>query len=151
MPSRNIADLDPRLQPLCREFLSLCQSKGVDAFITQTYRSDIEQDAAYAQGRTAPGKIVTNARGGESPHNCVDVTGNPAARAFDFAIKLPEGNLDWDASDKAWQTALATGIQLGLISGTSFKTLKDNPHMEMADWKNVAPWDPKSVLSSPAA
>ena len=28
-----------------------------------------EQDKLYAQGRTAPGNIVTRARGGQSPHN----------------------------------------------------------------------------------
>lgn len=37
--------------------------------VAQGYRSNEEQDALYAQGRTTPGNIVTWARGGESPHN----------------------------------------------------------------------------------
>jgi peptidoglycan L-alanyl-D-glutamate endopeptidase CwlK len=34
-----------------------------------TLRTFAEQDALFAQGRTAPGKIVTRARGGQSYHN----------------------------------------------------------------------------------
>ncbi len=37
--------------------------------IAQGYRTNAEQDALYAQGRTTPGSIVTWARGGESIHN----------------------------------------------------------------------------------
>lgn len=37
--------------------------------ITSGYRSATEQDALYAQGRTAPGSVVTQARGGQSMHN----------------------------------------------------------------------------------
>lgn len=33
-----------------------------------TYRSAEEQDALFASGRTVPGPILTNARGGESSH-----------------------------------------------------------------------------------
>jgi len=42
---------------------------GTNLRISDAYRTDAEQDALYAQGRTKPGKIVTNARGGESYHN----------------------------------------------------------------------------------
>ena len=37
---------------------------GVHPFITQTLRTFEESDSLYAQGRTAPGEIVTNAKGG---------------------------------------------------------------------------------------
>ena len=36
---------------------------------THTLRTFAEQDKLFAQGRTAPGKIVTRARGGQSYHN----------------------------------------------------------------------------------
>ena len=37
--------------------------------IAQGLRTFAEQDALYAQGRTKPGKKVTNAKGGQSVHN----------------------------------------------------------------------------------
>jgi peptidoglycan L-alanyl-D-glutamate endopeptidase CwlK len=37
--------------------------------VVQGLRSWTEQDALYAMGRTAPGKIVTNVKGGYSYHN----------------------------------------------------------------------------------
>jgi len=142
MPSRSLDDLDPRIRLQAEQFLAQCQAAGINAFVTQTYRSNAEQDQSYAQGRTAPGAIVTNARGGQSPHNCTDTAGNPCARAFDFAIKEPTGALDWNASDAQWKHALAIGVALGLVSGASFRKLKDNPHFEMPNWKATTPQDP---------
>ena len=34
-----------------------------------TLRTFAEQDVLYAQGRSKPGKVVTNAKGGQSYHN----------------------------------------------------------------------------------
>ena len=64
MASRNIGDLYPELQALASQFLAQCAAEGINAFLTQTYRSSEEQDADYAQGRTVPGHIITNAKGG---------------------------------------------------------------------------------------
>ncbi|MGN7308723.1 M15 family metallopeptidase, partial [Bacillus subtilis] len=41
---------------------------GIPIVITQGLRTVAEQDALYAQGRSKPGKVVTNARGGYSYH-----------------------------------------------------------------------------------
>lgn len=136
MSSRAISDLDPALQPLAQQFLDNCQAAEIDAFITQTYRSSAEQDDDYAHGRTAPGAIITNAQGGQSPHNCTLADGMPAARAFDFAIQDVSGILDWDASDPDWQAAIKIGETLGLVSGSTFSHLADNPHFELPNWQN---------------
>ena len=42
---------------------------GVEVRIVQGLRTIDEQNALYAQGRTKPGKKVTNAKGGQSYHN----------------------------------------------------------------------------------
>src|ERR1019366_1980496 len=106
MASRLITDLDPRIQPLAQQFLDQCAEVGLEAILIQTYRSVAEQDADYAQGRTVPGHRITDARGGQSPHNCTLPDGTAAARAFDFAMYAPGGTaLDWNASDQEWQTA----------------------------------------------
>lgn len=147
MVDRLLSHLDPRLQPKCAQFIAKCHTAGVDVFLTETYRSNEDQNAAYAKGRTAPGHIITNARAGQSAHNCVDLLGNPAARAFDFGIHNEDGTLDWDAGDRAWKAAIEIGVMLGLVSGSTFHTVKDSPHFEMPNWKFVEPWNPASVVA----
>lgn len=131
MNSRDIAHLDPRLQPLAREFLARCQAAGVNAFLTCTYRSNAEQAKLYAKGRTAPGPKVTNAAPGKSRHNATDAAGKPASTAFDIAIKHADGSLNWDARSKAWATAGAIGMSLGLDWGGSWAKFKDAPHFQL--------------------
>src|SRR5690606_7828810 len=68
--NRRIRELHPRLGIAARQFINTVEGElGIQLRITQGYRSIAEQDALYAQGRTAPGEIVTNARGGQSNHN----------------------------------------------------------------------------------
>lgn len=85
--SRNIADLHPKVQTLCKRFIEMCKSQGIDVIITSTYRDFASQDALFAQGRTKPGKKVTNARAGQSYHNfrC----------AFDF-VPIVNGKAMWN-------------------------------------------------------
>lgn len=135
MASRVISDLHPKMQPLCHRFLDACAHAGYRVGLSCTYRSNEEQEVDYAKGRTTPGNIITNARAGQSAHN-VTIEGNPASCAFDFYIYAPDGkHLDWDANDKAWKDVIAIGQQIGLVSGSTWKSLRDNPHMELKEWK----------------
>jgi peptidoglycan L-alanyl-D-glutamate endopeptidase CwlK len=85
--SRNIDDLHPRVAALCQVFIAACAKQSIDIIITSTYRDQESQAALYAQGRTAPGRKVTNARPGQSWHNwrC----------AFDFA-PIVNGKIPWN-------------------------------------------------------
>ena len=138
MTDRNLSDLHPDLQPLCQQWLDQCNADpvfvaaGATVFITQTYRSDAEQDADYAKGRTAPGVIITNAKAGQSKHNFTLPDGTPASKAFDFGVKNADGSCDWSPFDPLWQRAIAIGESLGLISGSTFHSIKDFPHFEIA-------------------
>ena len=67
--SRDIADLLPVVQTKVRAFIAACDKAGIDILITSTYRDHESQAALYAQGRTTPGKRVTNAKAGQSMHN----------------------------------------------------------------------------------
>ena len=144
MSDRAIADLCPKMQILAREFLAQCNNDSIfkqrqeTVFIDQTYRCEADQNADYAKGRTEPGSIITNARYGQSPHNCVNADGTPGARAFDIALQNASGTLDWDSTDPAWQRAIAIGESLGLISGSTFHSLKDNPHFELPAWQTAS-------------
>ena len=67
--SRSLSDLNPKVAAMCSEFINRCKAEGIDVLITSTYRDAESQNALYAQGRTTPGKKVTNAKGGQSFHN----------------------------------------------------------------------------------
>lgn len=85
--SRDLKDLHPRVAVLAQQFIDRCKTKGIDVLITSTYRDNESQDALYAQGRTKPGRVVTNAKAGQSWHNwrC----------AFDF-VPIVNGKAQWE-------------------------------------------------------
>lgn len=87
--SRKLTDLNQTIQQMAKQWLELCAERELDVLVTQTRRSFDEQDKLYAQGRTAPGNIVTNARPGDSYHNydC----------AIDF-VPMRHGKPVWEAS-----------------------------------------------------
>ena len=118
--SRKIEDL--RLIPAakCRAFIAACAAHGIDALITSTYRDTESQNALYAQGRTLPGKKVTNVRGGDSFHNhrC----------AFDF-VPLVNGKAVWDDA-KLWARCGALAESVGLEWGGRWTGFVDKPHCQ---------------------
>ena len=85
--SRKLEDLNPIVAAKCQAFIDNCGKENIDVLITSTYRDHESQNALYAQGRSVAGKIVTNAKGGQSYHNykC----------AFDF-VPIVNGKPQWD-------------------------------------------------------
>jgi hypothetical protein len=73
---RGLSVLHPQVRAKAEQLMELCRKNGLSLLITETLRTKAEQDALFAQGRTAPGKIVTNAEYPRSAH-CWGV-------AFDF-------------------------------------------------------------------
>lgn len=104
MPSRDINDLLPKIKEMASIFLAECKANGIDVIITSTLRTMEEQSALYAQGRTTPGNIVTNARGGQSYHNY--------ACAFDFC-PIVNGKCQWNDLD-LFKKCGAIGESVGL-------------------------------------
>ena len=137
MASRNIQDLAKPLQPLASTFINtanaLLLKRGLNAsvLITCTWRSNEEQAKLYAIGRTVKGRKVTNAKPGESKHNCVDSnTGKPAAEAFDIAI-LVNGKLDWNLESDIWQLVGKLGEELGLEWAGRWERFREGPHFQL--------------------
>jgi len=139
MASRSLADLHPDLRPLAERFVARCKERQVDVLITDTYRSHEEQAALYAQGRTAPGKIVTRAKPGQSAHNHT-IGGKPAARAFD-AVPLLHGkpiyedprdpDNDW-SNDFGWRVMGEVAAELGLEwYGRPGSPFREAPHFQL--------------------
>lgn len=120
---RGIEHLHPIVQIKARELQALCDSKGLKLLITETFRTTAEQDALYAQGRTSPGKIVTNCKGNgyQSPHQW--------GVAFDFCKNI-KGQ---EYSDAAFfKTVGQLAKSIGLFWGGDFKSFVDTPHLELA-------------------
>ncbi len=119
--SRDISLLHPELRDICREFVSACKAKGLEVGISQTRRTKAEQDALYAQGRTTPGSIVTNAKYPLSPHNW--------GLAFD--IYRNDGKGAYNDADGWFSRCGEVGKSLGLFWGGDFKSFRDKPHFEL--------------------
>lgn len=124
------------LHPLIRDEVQ----KGVDhvnskiltgdvkMIVTQGGRTFDEQNGMYAQGRTKKGKIITNAKGGQSIHNYF--------LAFDFCLVKGKVTI-WDVakdfdSDKQpdWMEVVAYFKSLGYTWGGDFRSISDKPHFE---------------------
>ena len=93
-------------------------------FITCTHRSNEEQDKLYAQGRTQPGKIVTNAKAGQSKHNSLP------SKAFDIAFITYDKKLSWDAKHFIRFAEIVKRISTTISCGCDWKFI-DNPHFEL--------------------
>lgn len=74
MPSHLVSRLDldllePRFLEAVLETLAACEKRNAHYYATYGYRSPAEQLKLWTQGRTVPGKVVTNAGPLESLHN----------------------------------------------------------------------------------
>ena len=126
--SRSINSLDQYVATLATRFLELTKANNMDVRITNAFRSWDEQDRLYAQGRTVPGSIITNARGGDSYHNW--------GLAFD-AAPYKNGVISNDLGEYKRMGQL--GQQVGLEWGGTFISIVDMPHFQYTDGLNT--WD----------
>lgn len=113
----------PRLADLIKKLSTRCIQEGFYIIVVQGLRTVEEQQALYDQGRTKPGKIVTNAPGGHSWHNM--------GLAVDCAPEDAEGAIDWNPDHPQWKTMERIGVSLGLTSGANWVRLKDAPHFQL--------------------
>jgi peptidoglycan L-alanyl-D-glutamate endopeptidase CwlK len=119
---RGIEKLHPAVRIKAERLVVLCNKNGLPIKITETLRTKAEQDAIYAQGRTTPGKIVSNAPGTgyQSPHQW--------GVAFDFCRNVK--GKEYDNSDGFFESVGALGKSVGLFWGGDYRTMKDSPHFE---------------------
>lgn len=117
---KTIATLLPEVRPMARALVQKAAAAGIAIRIISGLRSYEEQDALYAQGRTAPGNVVTKARGGYSNHNF--------GIAFDVGVF--EGNRYLGDSAK-YKAVGALGMDLGLEWGGNWKSIVDQPHFQL--------------------
>ena len=131
---RDITKLHPRLQQKAAELIELCKKNGISIKISECYRTVEEQNELYAKGRTAPGSIVTNAKGTSysSQHQW--------GIAFDFYLDM---DIDGDGkkSDDAFNNRKSTFNKVGKLAksiglgwGGDWTSPVDLPHVYLPDW-----------------
>lgn len=110
---------------------------------TSGLRNAAEQEKLYAQGRTAPGPIVTQARAGESAHN------------FGIAIDwvrsttgVVDVSPDWDLT--AYKPLALAAKDVGLEAGYFWKK-PDAPHIQVPGYvtgAQLSKLDPDDIKAS---
>jgi len=145
--NRNISALKPKLAEAVRLFLSRCEEKGYKVLIIETDRSQVVQNAYYAQGRESLDEVnrlreiaglapikdrennkITNAKisnhtGGGAVDICPEIEGKPG---YPF----------WNAPQDLWEKIghLAEECGLDWCAGGYGQTWAkgwDNPHFEL--------------------
>ena len=123
---RNINKCHPRLIDLSKKLVSACRGQGLIIGIGESFRTKEEQDALYAKGRTAPGNIVTNAKGSSySSHH-------QWGTAFD--IYRNDGKGVYTDGDGFFKKVGKIGKSIGLEWGGDWKSPVDKPHFQLPDW-----------------
>ena len=120
-----LAQVDPDLATKIRTAADAMAAEGTFLLAVSGLRTAAQQDALYAQGRTKPGHIVTNARAGFSMHNyglAVDVVPYLSGRS---------GALNWDVNTPQFQAMVAALKAQGLVWGGDWTSFKDFDHFQM--------------------
>ena len=120
-----IQKLHPQLRGRASKFINEVEKRlGKRLRIADGLRTFDEQNALYAKGRTAPGNIVTRAKGGESYHNY--------GLAFDVYY-TSNGSIDLKTAIKPEVAKI--GEEYGLEWGGSWADFKDFPHFQLTKGK----------------
>ena len=94
--------------------------QGLTVRLISSTRTYDEQAELYAQGRSKPGRVVTNAGAGESNHNF--------GIAWDVGVFSGTAYLD---NELAYAALGDIGKSIGLYWGGDWKSIIDRPHFEL--------------------
>lgn len=122
MSDRDLHHLLPTVEVAAKKALAAADALGLKYVVTCTYRTADEQAALYAQGRTTPGKKVTNAKPGQSFHE------------FGVALDIypiVNGKIDFAGTAKEWKTLAQCFKNEGFEWAGEWKTFKELPHFQM--------------------
>jgi peptidoglycan L-alanyl-D-glutamate endopeptidase CwlK len=107
----------------CRMVVAACGARGLAVDVFETWRSPMRQGSLYAQGRTAPGKVVTKADAWESFHQY--------GLATDLVFRSPSGGWTWDGD---WAGVDAVVRAVGGLERVAW----EKPHVQMTGGLAVA-------------
>ncbi len=117
--------LYPDVKEKAERLISAMSKQGMYVELDNSFRSALWQDKLFAQGRTAPGNVVTAAHGLESYHQ------------YGLAFDLRFVKYGWNPPAGWWEILGKEGEKLGLTWGGTFQ---DYSHFEWHpgfDWKSL--------------
>lgn len=133
-----VKNLHPQVRDEIKRLIERAEAglpKHIAIAVPQGLRTVEEQNALYAQGRTEPGNVVTNAKGGSSFHNY--------GLAFDFCLLIDrDGNgvfdeTSWDIRKDVDRDGLADWLEVvklfeeaGWEWGGKWASIRDYPHLQ---------------------
>lgn len=119
---QRLAQVLPDLADRVRRVLAAMAALGFPMTVTAGLRTTAQQQALYAQGRTVPGRVVTQADGVtvRSKHQ--------EGRAVDCAF-LVDGRPSWNDA-LPWGTYGSCAQAVGLTWGGTWRSFPDRPHVE---------------------
>jgi peptidoglycan L-alanyl-D-glutamate endopeptidase CwlK len=121
--SRDLNELLPVVRDAAKRALTKVDELGIDVLVTCTYRDPKEQARLYAQGRTTPGRKVTNAKPGQSFHEY---------RVAIDLYPLINGKPDFSGSHvDLWKKIAQCFKDEGFEWAYEWKTFKEMPHFQM--------------------
>ena len=133
--SRDKKLLCPPFVKVLLEFEQRIKVRELPFYLFMGLRTFEDQDELYAQGRTKTGKIVTNARGGDSFHNY----GLAADYVLDGQLDKPGTQWSWDIRADLDENGTNDWLQManiaqacGLEAGYFWKRFPDAPHVQMS-------------------
>ena len=139
----HLIGVHPELARRVRLLADKCSLNGTILHVTCGLRTYSQQDALFRQGRTMPGKVVTQARGGYSAHcfgYAVDIV--PADESF------PDFVPDWDAMDPRWKMVLQMAKNCGLAEGAEWRTFPDRPHLYLEECPATPDQDMRDMFAA---
>lgn len=137
--SRDLNQLSPAVRPMVDEFLYAASGAGLELLVTCTTRTMQEQADLYAEGRTAPGHIVTNAQPGQSAHQY--------GMALDF-VPIINGKPCWDDSNPVWEIAGKLAESCGLEWAGRWSKFREYPHVQLPNWLSHIAHDSVGVMET---
>jgi len=104
-----------------------CEAEKLPVFLVEGLRSFERSEKLYAQGRTAPGQIVTKAKAGQSYHNF--------GLAVDCVLMDSKGQPTWgfEPEGAVWKRVVTLAKARNLQWGGDWKSFKDIPHFQPAE------------------
>lgn len=126
---QKLTGVHPQLVERLARVMAAMDALGHPMIVTDGLRTVERQRQLYAQGRTAPGPIVTHCDGTEKRSNHqakIDKLGHAVDCAF-----LVDGKPSWNV-ELPWHAYGAAAEAVGLVWGGSWKSLTDLPHVELS-------------------
>lgn len=126
-----LALLAPVFAAKVRAAAAQLEQAGTFIFVVSGLRNAVQQDALYAQGRTTPGHIVTNAKAGLSMHNY-----GLAADIAPFR-QGQNGALNWTTSTPQFREMVSALKEQGLTWGGDWIHFPDMDHFQLGGLPNT--------------